>query len=111
MIIRPIDKGYWVRCKIEKSKNGKKGYILSLSDSGHPIMSAFKRSKNICSNFMIRLDYDLESEKKDSGYIGKLKSNFFRSEYNLFDSGENPKRAKNKENIRKELGYISYVMF
>lgn len=110
ILMKPIDKGFWIRCNIDRIKKGRKGYVLSLSDNGNKIMCAFKRSKNICANYMIRLDYDFESEKKDINYIGKLKSNFFCTEYNLFDSGENPKRAKNKENIRKELGAISYVI-
>jgi hypothetical protein len=115
-IFRPIDKNIWLRCKIERSKKIKKGFILSLSDNENSLISGLKKSKNLCSNYMIRMDCDLETEKKDSNFIGKLKSNFFGTEYNLYDSGVNPKMLKNKNknddinvNIRKELGYISYV--
>lgn len=100
----------WLRCKIEIQKKGKKAYILSLSDNGNFILGAFKRSRNTCSNYMIRLDDDLDVVKKDFGYIGKLKSNFFNTEFNIYDTGKNPKKTKNKEEIRKELGVIFYVI-
>ena len=58
---------------------------------------------------MIRLDNDLEVVKKDSGYIGKLKSNFFGTEFSIYDTGKNQKKTKKKEEIRKELGVIIYV--
>ena len=60
---------------------------------------------------MIRLDDELDMVKKDSGYIGKLKSNFFNTEFNIYDTGKNPKKTKNKEDMRKELGVIFYVNF
>lgn len=106
---RPIDNGLWLRCKLEMIKKGKI-YELSLTDNGNFILSAFKRSRNTCSNYMIRLDKEFEQVKKDSGYIGKLKSNFFNSEYSIFDSGKNPKKTKIKEEYRKELGAVIYVM-
>jgi hypothetical protein len=98
-----------LRCKIEKQKKGKKAYILSLSDNGNFILGAFKRSRNTCSNYMIRIDDELDIVKKDSGYIGKLKSNFFKTEYNIYDTGKNPKKTKIKEEFRKELGVFLYV--
>ena len=60
---------------------------------------------------MIRLDDELEVVKKDSGYIGKLKSNFFNTEFNIYDTGKNPKKTKCNEEIRKDLGLIIYVNF
>ena len=99
----------WLRCKIEIQKKGKKAYVLSLSDNGNFILGAFKRSRNTCSNYMIRLDDELDVTKKDSGYIGKLKSNFLKSEYNIYDNGKNPKKTKIKEEMRKDIGLILYV--
>ena len=46
-------------------------------DNGNFILGAFKRTRNTSSNYMIRLDDELDVVKKDSGYIGKLKSNFY----------------------------------
>ena len=100
----------WLRCKIEIQKKGKKAYVLSLSDNGNFILGAFKRTRNTSSNYMIRLDDELDVVKKDSGYIGKLKSNFFNTEFNIYDTGKNPKKTKNKEEYRKELGVIFYVI-
>jgi len=47
-------------------------------------------------------------EKKSSGYLGKVRSNFLGTEFHLYDTGENPKKAKSLEKIRTQLGAVIY---
>ena len=41
-------------------------------------------------------------------YLGKVRSNFLGTEFGIFDSGENIKKAKFESQVRKQLGYIYY---
>jgi len=49
-------------------------------------------------------------DKKSVSYLGKVRSNFLGTEFNIFDTGENPKDVKaNKfSSIRKELCAVIY---
>ena len=41
-------------------------------------------------------------------FIGKLRSNFIGTEFHIYDTGENPKKARYPDQVRKELGVITY---
>jgi hypothetical protein len=43
------------------------------------------------------------------GYVGKLRSNFYGSEYNIFDHGENPASKPPIEKVRTQQGGILFV--
>ena len=47
-------------------------------------------------------------KKGTDGYLGKLRSNFIGTEFYIFDTGKNPQKAKNQEEVRKQLGYVEY---
>jgi hypothetical protein len=47
--------------------------------------------------------------EKGNYYIGKLRANFFGTEYNIFDTGKNPKDTKKREEHRLNYGAIIYV--
>lgn len=58
---------------------------------------------NKTSNFHI--SYQLDQFSKDSeGYIGKLRANFMKTKYSIYDNGE--KSLQSEDNSRKELGVI-----
>jgi tubby-related protein 1 len=58
---------------------------------------------------MITMDPD-KAKRKGKGYLGKLRSNFLGTEFNIFDDGENPKNSKlPQEKIRNQYGAILYV--
>jgi tubby-related protein 1 len=40
------------------------------------------------------------------GYLGKVRSNFLGTEFYIFDSKENPKKAANTDESRLQLGVI-----
>ena len=56
-------------------------------------MSAKKRTGNKTSNYLISTKRD-QFDKTQESFIGKLRSNFMGTEFNLYDHGENPKRCK-----------------
>ena len=40
-------------------------------------------------------------KKGTQGYLGKLRSNFLGTEFYIYDTGKNPGKAKNFEEVRK----------
>lgn len=100
-----------VLCTIVRHKSGFNRlwpkYTLHLSDSNKFLLNGKKRSGNTTSNYLITLDQD-KMKKGSKGYLGKLRSNFIGTEFYLYDSGENPKKAKNFEDIRTQQGVVEY---
>lgn len=49
-------------------------------------------------------------DKKSANIVGKLRSNFLGTKFNIFDCGTNPKsRTAPVDLVRNELGLIKYV--
>lgn len=69
-------------------------------------MSAKKRPKNMSSNYIITMNFD--NFDKDTNCIGKLRSNFLGTEFNLYDSGKNPKDCDNSDEWRSHFATIVY---
>ena len=70
-------------------------------------MSSKKMPNAKSSNYYISLNNSLFT--KDDNYIGKLRSNFFGTEFTLFDSGVNPSKENTKnDKIRNCLALIKY---
>ena len=66
---------------------------MSLSDGNKFLLNGKKRSGNTTSNYMISLDQE-KLKKGTNGYLGKVRSNFLGTEFYLYDTGENPGKAK-----------------
>jgi tubby-related protein 1 len=49
---------------------------------------------------MITIDQD-KMKKGTKGYLGKLRSNFLGTEFYLYDTGKNPKKAKTPDDVRE----------
>lgn len=56
------------------------------------MLTGKKRGMNSTSNYMITIDQQ-KFEKDANGYLGKVRSNFLGTEFSIFDSKENPKKA------------------
>lgn len=56
---------------------------------------------------MICID-EAKMKKNSAGYLGKLRSNFLGTEFYIYDGGDNPKKAKNMEEARTQLGVVEY---
>ena len=69
-------------------------------------MAARKRPKNTTPNYMITMNYD--NFEKDDNYLGKLRSNFFGTEFTLYDTGSNPADTNNQKEWRTHLAAIEY---
>jgi tubby-related protein 1 len=110
-LMRPCPKGVQIQCTIKRDKSGFNRwypkYHCYLSHGTQYLMSAKKRSANKTSNYLI--SYKQGELKKSSLYnLGKLRSNFMGTEFNLFDSGQNPKKSHDKQLFRENLGVIIY---
>jgi len=105
-----------IKCYIKRNKKQSRfypEYRLYLSDGDMFLLSSKKRKKKKSSNYLIsmsRKDLNKGSEK----IIGKLRSNFLGTEYQIYDTGKNPKTVdpffdeKNGDPIRRELGIVLY---
>jgi len=80
---------------------------MHLSEGNKFLLNGKKRSGNKTSNYMISLDQD-KLKKGTDGYLGKVRSNFLGTEFYLYDTGENPTKAKTAEQIRMQHGVIQY---
>ena len=70
-------------------------------------MNGKKRPHNRTSNYLITTETK-KLKKKQQGTLGKLRSNFLGTEFQVFDSGENPKKKVAQHKIRKQLGVVMY---
>ena len=100
-----------VQCTIERSKSGFDRlwpkYTLSLSQGNRYMLTGKKRGMNSTSNYMITADQS-KVEKTQANYLGKVRSNFLGTEFSIFDSKENPKKASTKDEYRNTLGVVQY---
>lgn len=80
-----------------------------LSDGAKFLLSGKKRNANATSNYLISLDQE-KLDKKSSGYLGKVRSNFLGTEFQIFDTGKNPNKnkSKNLDDNRCQQGVIQY---
>ena len=94
VFMRPVPKAIgMLQCTIHRDKKGFARffpkYTLTLSEGGRFLLNGKKRSART-SNYMIT--YDQKCNRKGAGYLGKLRSNFLGTEFNIYDWGENPKK-------------------
>ena len=107
-----------VKCYIRRFKDGKAKmfpeYRVYLQEGDIFLMTSKKRAKKRSSNYLIsveRNDYD----KQSGNIVGKLRANFLGTEFQIYDSGKNPKRFDpffdevNKDITRSELGAVLYT--
>lgn len=116
----PVPRGAGVvQCKIIRNKSGTNKlfptYTLYLKEGDRFLMTSKKRPNNKTSNYLLSMgEGDLNREGPN--YLGKLRSNFVGTEFQIFDNGENPKDADDDlpatagdRNSRKELGVVMYA--
>ena len=51
------------------------------------------------SYYLVSMDKN-DLKRKSGSYLGKVRSNFFGTTFNVYNDGENPKKEKNPEKIR-----------
>lgn len=70
-------------------------------------MSVKKKSTSKSANYILSLDRN-DFNRKSENCLGKLRSNFVGTEFNLYDNGESSKKKVPFDKIRNELAYIKY---
>lgn len=89
-------------------------YRVYLKDGSTFLMTSRKRAKKQSSNYLISLGRN-DHDKNSANMIGKLRSNFIGTEFQIYDNGKSPKTfdpffdEKNEEVARRELGCILYT--
>lgn len=115
-LIKPVPKlAGMVQCYIRRSRKHSKlfpEYRLYLEEGNRFLMSSKKRKKNT-SNYLISAKRN-DHNKGSDNIVGKLRSNFLGTEYQIFDNGKNPKSfdpffdENNEDAARNELGAMLY---
>jgi len=118
LLMEPVPKSAgMLQCYIKRNKGKSRfcpEYRVYLKEGDVFLMSSKKRSKKQSSNYLIsvgRNDHNKGSDK----IIGKLRSNFIGTEFQIYDNGKNPRETdpffdeKNEDAIRCELGAILYA--
>lgn len=73
------------------------------------MMTAKKRSGNATSNYLISSDKN-ELEPTFPSYMGKVRSNFMGTNFQIFDDGCNPeKKEEHNKRQRKILASVHYA--
>lgn len=100
-----------IKCTIMRHKSGLNRifpkYTLALSDGNKFLLTGKKRTGNATSNYLISLDQE-KLGKESAGYLGKVRSNFLGTEFYIYDTGENPDKAKSPDNVRRQHGVVQY---
>lgn len=108
-----------VQCYIKRNKSGPSNklfplYTLHLKRGDVFLMASKKRPKNKTSNYLISSEVS-DLNKGSNNYVGKLRSNFMGTEFQVFDDGVNPKDCDPDElsssngQVRNELAVITYA--
>jgi hypothetical protein len=101
-IINPLPKNTWLKFELEKKPFEKKGFkVLMTDEKGEIILTVIKRPKK---SYRLYVSKDEVNE----GFLAKLKSNFFGTEYNAYDLSKKQVK-KNPSQLRANLATITYV--
>ena len=116
-VVRPPPKDTVVPCFVIREKTDK-GILYSLfvgdkdnREGSTFLLSAIKRKDSKTGNYPITLNQS-KIKRGDKEYIGKLRANLARSEYTVYDDGDNPARQskpiRDTAKLRKELATVVY---
>jgi tubby-related protein 1 len=111
-LMSPCPKGYRIECTIKRDRSGISNkfypkYHCYISNGPQYLMSAKKRANNKTSNYLV--SYNKNEVKKNSPYcLGKVRSNFLGTEFNIYDHGLNPNKSRDIEKLRANLGVVLY---
>lgn len=101
-----------VQCYIRRNRSGTHKlfpiYSLYLKDEDVFLFCSKKRPNNKTSNYLIS-KVEGELNRESDSYMGKLRSNFMGTEFQVFDNGANPSAAEGGRDVRRELGAVMYA--
>lgn len=86
-----------VQCYIRRNKSGTNKlfpvYTLYLKDGDRFLLTSKKRPNNKTSNYLISMGEN-DLNRTSDNFLGKLRSNFMGTEFQIFDDGFNPKEER-----------------
>lgn len=105
-----------VQCYIDRDKSGLSGrmfpaYSLHLKEGEVFLLAGKKRAGNRTSNYLITMD-KRDLNRDSDAFLGKVRSNYFGTEFVAFDDGESPDkktRPEDRAKLRRELAVITYA--
>lgn len=113
-LLSPLPRGKGVvQCYIVRNKSGTNKlfpvYSLFLKEGDRFLMCSKKRANNKTSNYLIsKAEGDLNKDSVNC--LGKLRSNFVGTEFQVFDNGVNPNGdSYGQGNTRRELAVVTYA--
>lgn len=87
-----------------KDKSYPKYYVF-LADNNRLIMAACNESGH--NAILMSSNYEV-FDKESKFYLGRIKSNFFGTEFNIFNPGKKPEEVKKNDEVRINLGSINF---
>lgn len=107
-----------VQCYIQRHKSGLNKlypvYHLYMKKGDKFLLAAKKRAKQRTSNYLISMKKG-DMSRTSENFLGKLRSNFVGTEFNVYDHGINPKEVDSKAakngsvSVREELAMVTYA--
>lgn len=103
-----------VQCQIRRNRDGTNKlhptYTLFLKQDDVFLMNAKKRPNNRTSNYLVTMGLN-DLSREGPNYLGKLRSNFIGTEFEIYDNGHNPKDQPefSGQQTRKEMGGVMYA--
>lgn len=110
-LFKPSRKDYGVvECYVERNRSGANRlfpeYCLYLKNGDRFLMTAKKRPNNKTSNYLISMQRG-DLNRRSANYLGKLRSNFIGTEFNIYDGGDDG-TCSSSSNARQELGIVMF---
>jgi len=113
---QPVEGGR-LQCFIRRIKSGVKqkfypGFELCLSSDERVLMCARKRKHKKTANYIISMDRN--AKKTGGGFLGKVRSNFYGTEFIVYDTGMRPDKMDHEQKrlsthmARRELCAVLY---
>lgn len=85
-------------------------YHVYLQKNERFFLAAEKIKQSLSPNYNISINLS-DFDKKSKNYIGKVKSNFYGTIFNIWDNGTKLEDIKSKnERIRQSKGCVTYVI-
>lgn len=113
-LLNPIPPGQCLYAHIMRNtKGGIKNkmfprYEMVMSNNDEDfLMAAKKRKKNKTANYLISRHHSASKKLVDE-VLGKVRSNFFGTEFMIYSAGKNPKKSHGAD-VRMELGAVTYA--
>jgi hypothetical protein len=110
-LFMPIPPGKTLTCNVTRKRlsddKNKEffNYYVFLSDNDRFVMASFYCKKKSCYYMTMGNDF---SEEKNHDSLGSIRSNYFGTEFNIFDPGSRPRKGVSIEETRVNLGTVRF---